>query len=867
MRSLSGILALICAAAARAQPVPDPVPERTAPAPELFTPPRLVQDASAGYPAGASGAARVVLQVDIDEQGLPTNLAVVGPPQPGFDEAALAAASKLRFEPGRRGDKPVPVRIQYAFNFVPPAPPPRAEDLPVNLAGQIRERGTRRKLSGIEVTAGDRSAFTGQDGRFQLRGVPEGEPVEVVIAAPGYQRFTTRETIPPGQKLDVEYRLQPLYASPFEATVEGERERTELSRTTVSKEETDKVPGAQGDALKVVEDLPGVARTSPIGGGFLVIRGSKPGDSLVYLDGEPIPLLFHFGAISSTFNPDLLDAIDYIPGNFSSRYGDLTGGLVEVRTRKLRDEFHGYANLNLLEASGLIESAVPGVPGLTFALAGRRSYFDYIVRAVVSDNADLGLTVAPQYYDAQFRLDWRPPDSAHSLSFLALTSDDKLGVLLKRPTEQDPNLSGSIDAETGFSQFRLKHEWRSGPFSISSVGMYERLLLSFDVGTSNLHLLGHDLFLRSTANYDLSDRVSFAGGLDVANRRVQVSAVFRQSFLFREGEYNTQGPRPDDAVIQSPPALYNRFSPGAWVEARLRLLPDLTVTPGLRGDLYHYGYAEPNTTATLTPRLTARWEATPQFALKAGIGLYSQGARNGDAAYPFGNPEVLPERAWQATLGAEVRPLAGLFVSAEGFYKGLWDLIVRTDAVQTVNGVVRPQVLDNAGNGRVYGLELLVRKELSERFFGWIAYTLSRSDRVDRPGEPTRLFDFDQTHNLTVIASYRFARGWQIGGRLRIISGNPDTPVVGSRYLADFDAYLPIYGAINSTRVPTFHQLDVRLDRVWTFDAWTLDAYLDVLNAYNHRSIEGSVYSYDFSQHAYFEGLTIVPTLGLKGSF
>ncbi len=31
------------------------------------------------------------------------------------------------------------------------------------------------------------------------------------------------------------------------------------------------------------------------------------------------------------------------------------------------------------------------------------------------------------------------------------------------------------------------------------------------------------------------------------------------------------------------------------------------------------------------------------------------------------------------------------------------------------------------------------RKELSERFFGWIAYTLSRSDRIDRPGEARRL--------------------------------------------------------------------------------------------------------------------------------
>lgn len=205
---------------------------------------------------------------------------------------------------------------------------------------------------------------------------------------------------------------------------------------------------------------------------------------------------------------------------------------------------------------------------------------------------------------------------------------------------------------------------------------------------------------------------------------------------------------------------------------------------------------------------------------------------------------MLPERAWQATLGAEVRPLPGVFASAETFYKRLSDLIVRTPAVETVGGVARTQILDNAGTGRVLGLEVLLRKELSERLFGWVAYTLSRSDRIDRPGQRRRLFDFDRTHNLTAVASYRLGNDWQVGARYRIISGNPDTPVLGSRYLANFDAYLPIYGPINSQRLPTFHQIDVRVDRTWIFDAWMLDAY-------------------DFSQHAYFQGLPVVPTLGL----
>jgi TonB family protein len=76
-----------------AQPVPDP-----ARAPSVLVPPKLLGEAPrAQYPGGRTGPARVVLQLDVDEQGRPQNVAVVTPPQPGFDEAALAAAGSLRF--------------------------------------------------------------------------------------------------------------------------------------------------------------------------------------------------------------------------------------------------------------------------------------------------------------------------------------------------------------------------------------------------------------------------------------------------------------------------------------------------------------------------------------------------------------------------------------------------------------------------------------------------------------------------------------------------------------------------------------------------------------------------------------------------
>jgi len=74
--------------------------------------------------------------------------------------------------------------------------------------------------------------------------------------------------------------------------------------------------------------------------------------------------------------------------------------------------------------------------------------------------------------------------------------------------------------------------------------------------------------------------------------------------------------------ISSPPTLYMRLSPGAWAEARIRLLPNLAVTPGVRLDLYHYGPNEPHDSWTVTPRVTARWDAREQLAFKAGFGFY-----------------------------------------------------------------------------------------------------------------------------------------------------------------------------------------------------------------------------------------------------
>ena len=65
--------------------------------------------------------------------------------------------------------------------------------------------------------------------------------------------------------------------------------------------------------------------------------------------------------------------------------------------------------------------------------------------------------------------------------------------------------------------------------------------------------------------------------------------------------------------------------------------------------------------------------------------------------------------------------------------------------------------------------------------------------------------------------------------------GLPYTPVALSQSLLienweTFNAPIPNYGMLNTERNGAFHQVDVRLDRKWFFDRWSLDVFFDLQN-------------------------------------
>jgi hypothetical protein len=119
---------------------------------------------------------------------------------------------------------------------------------------------------------------------------------------------------------------------------------------------------------------------------------------------------------------------------------------------------------------------------------------------------------------------------------------------------------------------------------------------------------------------------------------------------------------------------------------------------------------------------------------------------------------------------------------------------------------------------------------------------------------------------VNILFGYR-SESWRYGARLRYVTGDPYTPVVGSFFDADNDVHIPLRGPLYSERNGDFFQMDLRIDRQWIYDTWILSAYLDVQNLTNAKNQEGLTYSYDYSQKQIISGIPVLPTLGVKGEF
>lgn len=667
------------------------------------------------------------------------------------------------------------VRAALTFAALALAGRALADEPPALLRGRVLEKGTRRPLPGVLVTAdGGATAETDASGAFALA-VPAAAR-SIALQLPGFVALVT----PVGSVNDeAVFRLAPAEEGAGFETVVRAPAADGPPPVTVSGDEARSAPGALGDPFRSVAALPGVAQIAwPAA--VWAVRGANPGNTGFLLDGLRVPALFHFALGPSIVHPFLLEAVDFYPGGAPARDGRFVGGVVSARSAPAPDDrLHLAGDARLYDAGAL--AAGPWGAGGGVAAAARYSYTGALFSLLSTDTT-------LQYADYQVRVDH--PLGGGRATLLALGSIDDLGS----------KTGATHEAALQFHRVDLRWDRAAGG---------GRLRVATAVGVDRGRSELFDAPVRSRA-LTASPRASYERAIGPVTIDVGADAE-AQRFAIETDPF--QGQLGDLASAR------DALAAGAYLAATLRLGP-LTISPAVRADQFvEQGAArfEPQ------PRLSLAVAATDTLALHGELGRYAQmpslpvGVPGFES---FGLADLGTQTSWQAAVGATLTRAAAAF-GATAFYQRLRVSDVRDLDLHEANPlrgnflVMRP--------GRSYGVELLLRRPESARLHGWIAYTLSWSRRVvDGVEGPS---DWDQRHIANATLVYRLRHGYRVGAGAHYHTGRV-VPVLGGP------------GAtVERQRLPPFFSLSLRAERRLRFDRFLLDVYAEVANATLEREV------------------------------
>ena len=396
------------------------------------------------------------------------------------------------------------------------------------------------------------------------------------------------------------------------------------------------------------------------------MRGSAPGGTQKFVDGTFVPNIYHFGGLSSVVPTEMIEAIDFYPGNFSAKYGRATGGIVDVRLREMQHdgEYHGLAQVDMIDARVMARGPVPGLRGWDLPDRRRRSYVDAWIGPLLEGG--VGVRTAPVYYDWQAFVETKPtPRSTFRIGVFG--SDDRLSFVFKDASVQDPGMGSSLSTRTRMLRFQtLYRNTISQALSISasaSIGTDgERIALRTD---AHLWRLPARVRARQRLPTRLTPGLTVRAGPDILYYHVRADIRTTQP---PDPGQPAPGPysQPASALLRR--ETQNGSQPAGVRRARVGARRECPA-PRWRPRRLLQSHGPP------------RREPSPQRSLRSAPRVsahHAQGRASAcstsrhepvEVVEPYGTPNLLSDRAVHYSAGFEQELSREVEVSVEGFYK------------------------------------------------------------------------------------------------------------------------------------------------------------------------------------------------------
>jgi len=693
--------------------------------------------------------------------------------------------------------------------------------------GRVVDARTGEPIAKVKVIASgtDQSTTTDDNGFFTLAKLSVGQ-VDLYITTVTFGLVKKTITLKEGDNKDIQIALNEDAAAltekvtvvdnPFQTTepnaasehMLNKRELQELSSVLVS------------DPIRAAQALPGATTNDDYRSEFAV-RGAGFDRIGLYLDGVLTENLVHTVAGGypdtgslSVINADTVASVSLLSGAFPAKYGDRTGGILDIETRDgNRVKPSGRFAASLSGLGGVVDGPFAGGRG-AYLFAARKSYVGYLVRRF---NDEFHYTNNPpilNFADGQGKV------------LYDLTKRNQIGFSLILgdfvfDRNRDRDLLGINQVFRGNTRNLLVNgQWSftANPRLLIQTRVFG-LRTTFKNTNRDRASLEHgqrtQIGVRADVNYEIRPSHRIEAGLYL--RRLNVDS-FTQLFGFIGGPLNF-GSFKRSGIEQG------YYVQDNWSSERR----GLSFTGGARVE-----HSSVTGETVVSPRGSLAWTIRKNWNVRAGAGRYYQFPDFEQMFGRLGNPTLKSERATHYNLSVErlfgnrTRVLAEVYDREDAKLFFSLNEPRLTGTVVTFGGFP----FQNSLNGHARGIELTLQRRSANKLAGWVSYAYSSASLKDVRDGLSFVSDSDQRHTLNVYGNYRLTDTWNFSSEWRYGSGQP----VPGFFRQDAAGYF-LSAQRNLTRLPYYNRIDARVSKAFLFKKCKLTLTGEVLNLLNRSNV------------------------------
>lgn len=718
------------------------------------------------------------------------------------------------------------------------------------LSGEVKDKNTQAGLSGVEIIAiGPDTIRSSSDnlGKFNFQ-LTLGT-YRLVFNALGYQQeilYTVPVVSGNSSVLNVELQAE---TRNLEEVVIGIRKTaraadmtTPLATQKLTSEEISVNPGGNFDVSKVIQVLPGVAGGTTANRNDIIVRGGGPSENVYYLDGIEIPVLNHFqtqgasGGATGIINVDFIDDIQLSSSAFDSKYDNALASTFVIKQRNGNpNRLAGNFRVSGSEVAGMLEGPIG--EKTTFMASVRRSYLTFLFQL-------LDLPIRPDYWDFQYKVNHKINPKTE-LNFIGIGAIDDFR--LESPKDATPENEYTLRSNPLIKQWNyttgvsLKRLVDDGFYTFA----LSRNMLSNGAKRFENNAKQEGAVLFNSESHEIENKLRFDYNKYVNGWKYSLGAG-AQYVKYDSDIFNTL---PNLNEIRNASEI-DFFKMGLYGHLSKYFLEDKwLLSAGFRSDMNTYTENGLNPLKTFSPRVSLSYALDNAWNVSASWGSYFKlpsytSLGFADVSGNLVNKNLDYIQSIHYTLGTQWIPRNDFRLTVEGFYKDYNNYPVSlTDGISMANIGTDFSAIGNddyasTGKGRVVGAEAYVQQKLINRLFYVLSGTVYSSEFSGADGKLiASTWDYGYVFSTTL--GYKFKNNWDVGVKYRIAGGQPYTPfdldrsqasyLIGGRGVYD-------YNRLNSSRLPLFQQLDLRVDKKINFKKSSLALFVDLQNALLYKT-------------------------------